>query len=356
MKITVIGGGNIGTLMSAEFAFKGHQVTIYTSDPARWNKELCVYDNDDNFILCGTLFDVTNNLPSAIKDANLIIVTYPAEMFKDLAEKLEPLVNATQLIGVVPGSGGAEFAFSSLLDKGVTLFGLQRVHSIARLKEYGKSVYMLGRKSSLEIGTIPASKSQIVCDIIQRLLDIPCVSLPNFLNVTLTPSNPILHTSRLYFLFKDYTDGVIYPRNFLFYEEWTDETSQLLIDCDDELQALCKKIPLELDYVVSLKTYYESPTASKLTNKIQSIKAFKNITSPMTKVQGGFIPSFNNRYFSTDFPYGLKLIIEIAKIYEIPTPAMNKIWDWYCVFDKTNSKRGIKLNLTREDFESIYKA
>ena len=33
MKITVIGGGNIGTLISAEMAYKGHEVTVFTSRP-----------------------------------------------------------------------------------------------------------------------------------------------------------------------------------------------------------------------------------------------------------------------------------------------------------------------------------
>jgi len=49
-----------------------------------------------------------------------------------------------QMIGVVPGSGGAEFAFKGCIDKRCVLFGLQRVHSISRLKEYGKAGHMLG--------------------------------------------------------------------------------------------------------------------------------------------------------------------------------------------------------------------
>ena len=44
MRITVIGGGNIGTLMAAEMAHKGHEVTMYTSKPAKWNKEISVLD------------------------------------------------------------------------------------------------------------------------------------------------------------------------------------------------------------------------------------------------------------------------------------------------------------------------
>lgn len=40
MNITVVGGGNIGTLMAAEAAAKGHNVTVYTSRPGEWGKML----------------------------------------------------------------------------------------------------------------------------------------------------------------------------------------------------------------------------------------------------------------------------------------------------------------------------
>ena len=43
MNITIIGGGNVGTLMAAEFASKGHRVTIYTSGPEKWEKSISVY-------------------------------------------------------------------------------------------------------------------------------------------------------------------------------------------------------------------------------------------------------------------------------------------------------------------------
>lgn len=69
---------------------------------------------------------------------------------------------------------------------------------------------------------------------IEGIFNIPCVSLPNYLSVSLTPSNPILHTSRLYSMFKDYTPGKKYDRNFLFYKEWSLEVAQLMISCREE--------------------------------------------------------------------------------------------------------------------------
>jgi len=46
----------------------------------------------------------------------------------------------------MPGSGGVELISQDVLDNGSFIFGFQRVHGIARIKEYGKSVYSLGKK------------------------------------------------------------------------------------------------------------------------------------------------------------------------------------------------------------------
>ena len=356
MKNTVIGGGNIGTLMAAEMAAKGHEVTVYTSKPERWNKEIDVYDPQDHKLLTGSISKITSDMQEALSEAEIIWITMPSQVFAELGKKMLPYVRSGQYIGVVPGSGGAEFAFRHLIDIGCVLFGLQRVHSIARLKEYGKSVYMLGRKSKLEIGAIPADASVKVKPVLESMFDMPCTSLPNYLSVTLTPSNPILHTTRLYSMFQDYKEGVVYPRNFLFYEEWDMDSAEWLIACDAELQALCDVIPMELKAVKSLRKYYESYNAEAMMQKLKSIDAFKGLTSPMKQVEGGWIPDLDSRYFVADFPYGLKIIKDIAKLFEVPTPHIDIVWAW---FERIVDKNGVgifELNMPKEEFVRLYSA
>ncbi len=355
MKITVIGGGNIGTLMAAEMAFRGHSVTIYTSKPETWQNDIEVYDADDHFVLSGHIRYVTNNIKEAMYEAEIIWITVPAQAFEKTANDMLPYAQKGQIIGVVPGSGGAEFAFYPLLQKGCILFGFQRVHSIARLKEYGKSVYMLGRKTNVQLGAIPKSKTEIISETVSRLLDMPCVSLPNYLCVTLTPSNPILHTTRLYSMLKEYKTDFFYPRNFLFYEEWTNESSEMLLKCDEELQQLCKSIPLELDDVKSLKVHYEIETAQSLTKKIQSIRAFKGLSSPMISVSDNkWIPDFESRYFTADFSYGLKIILDLCNLFEVNAPNITKVWDWYISTAPNASHGRFNMSLAKDEFIDLY--
>ena len=153
-------------------------------------------------------------------------------------------------------------------------------------------------------------------------------------------------------MFKDYTPGKKYDRNFLFYKEWSFEAAQLMISCDDELQLLCREIPMNLDNVHSLKDYYESYTAEDMQRKISSLDAVRNLKSPMTEVEGGWIPDFNSRYFRTDFSYGINVIIKIADIFNVDTPTMDKIWNWYR--DLVSNEETVDVDMSVNEFLKLY--
>lgn len=102
MKITVIGAGNIGTLMAAEMAHKGHEVTMYSSKPEKWNKSIEVLDEGAHLLITGELKKVTNDLSEAVSGAELIWIVIPSMMFEEMGKKLENLVKPGQMIGVVP--------------------------------------------------------------------------------------------------------------------------------------------------------------------------------------------------------------------------------------------------------------
>ncbi len=330
MNITIIGAGNIGTQFAVSFAAKGHNVTVYASKPERLSSVMNIVDENDNITAVGNIGSVTNNMADALKNAQCVFVTHPAFMLKATAEAMYEYVEEGTRIVVVPGTGGAEFFFKKLIDKGAELFGLQRVPAVARLKEYGKSVCVSGARPELHLAGIPADNLSDTAKLLENVFEVPCVMLPNYLCVTLTPSNPILHTTRLRTEFADYKEGVVYPRNILFYEEWAQESSELLFACDDELQQVCSALHrLDLSGVKSLKVHYESDTAEKLTQKIRSIKSLQGLGSPMLEAEGGFVPDFSSRYFTADFPYGLAILVQIAEVAGVDVPYMTETLRWY---------------------------
>ncbi len=144
-------------------------------------------------------------------------------------------------------------------------------------------------------------------------------------------------------MFADYSEGVLYDRNPLFYGEWSNESSRLLLACDGELQEMLRAMDrLDLSSVRSLRDHYESYSVEALTKKLCSIQSLHALSSPMTRVEGGWIPDFRSRYFTADFPYGLAIIEEFADVLGIQVPNIKDTMDWYRRV--TGDQSGLKLS------------
>lgn len=330
MKITVVGGGNIGTQFAVHCSEKGHDVTIYTSTPDDFEIHLDVVDDKGTVIHEGNIRLATDDPDRAFRDTDLIIITMPAMMMKSVAEMIYEHSDENPIIGVVPGNGGSECAFKKCIERGNVFFGIERVPAIARLIKRGKTVKSTGYREELHVAAFPKEHAEECAKLVASIFDKKTIAIPNYLNLTLTPSNPILHTTRLKTLFGDWKEGIVYKTVPLFYEDWDDTSSELLIACDDEVMKICKAMPeFELQYVKSLKTHYDSSSVEKMTKKISSIEAFKGLTSPVIKVDGGVIPDLHSRYFTADFSYGLSIIKQIAAFAGVETPNINETMDWY---------------------------
>jgi opine dehydrogenase len=361
MNITVIGGGNIGTQFAVHSSDKGHSVKMFTSNPSRFSKHLFIVDKSDNVIKEGEIVLATSDPHEALHDAEMIMITMPPTMMIPLAQIINEHADPHAVIGFVPGNGGFEFAFRDCIERGNVLFGIDRVPAIARLKERGRTVCCSGYKDRLYVAALPSSHTEECAALIESIYDIPCVRLPGFMALTLTPSNPILHTARLMTIFSDYEPGVTYESLPLFYEEWDDASSELLLACDDEIQDICRALPwFGLEYVVSEREFYNADTVEEMTYAIRTEESLLGLTTPSVcsdaldiKGRGlsglrkrrkqrwqrieqhikrrsdwreileerrnrrreenteGLIPDLHSRYFTADFPYGLSVIQQI---------------------------------------------
>lgn len=331
MNITVIGCGNVGTQFAVHCAAKGHRVTVFSAQCDRIERELSIVDKDGSILLTGEIACATADPELAVGKAELIFVTAPAFYMERVAQWVEPYVQPGAMIGLIPGTGGGECAFRGCIDKGCVVFGLQRVPSVARLVTYGKTVCATGYRDALHLAAIPGKATRECCQVVSEIFDMPCQALPNYLNVTLTPSNPILHTTRLRCLFGDYAPGKTYSSVPLFYEDWDDASSALLFACDEEVQQLCRAMPeFDLRQVRSLRLHYESETVPALTAKLRSIKSLQGLPAPTVGEPGALAPDFSSRYFTADFPYGLAILLQIAGFAGSPKENMEKTFAWFC--------------------------
>ncbi|MBU3182051.1 NAD/NADP octopine/nopaline dehydrogenase family protein [Clostridium psychrophilum] len=331
MNVCILGGGNIGTLLMGDIGTnKNISVRLFTSRPDEWNHIIEVCDNDGTIKHTGRIDVISSNPEEVIRDADIIISTLPSYIFSKTIQRIKPFFKKGVWIGMMPGNGGGEFYCNELIENGCTIFGFQRVYGISRLKEYGKSVYDLGKKDELFIGAIPARNTTDVCKALESILNMTCNPLENFLQVSLTPANPILHTARLYGIFNHYKEEVYFENMIQFYNEWTDECSEMLIATDEEVQNLCLKLgTIDLNKVGFVKEYFGADSVKQMTAQISNKPALKNIQSPLIKTEKGYIPDFNSRYFLEDFPYGLCIIKSFCELVEVKTPFIDKILMWF---------------------------
>ena len=327
-KICIVGGGNLGHVMAGYIASrKGFEVVLLTRHPEQWSRQL-VIELPDGREIKPTLDCITGNPQQAVADADVVLLCLPGFAIRDALLSIRDYLRDGTAVGSVVCSSGFFLQAFDILPADVPLFGFQRVPFIARIQEYGHKAWLKGGREHLYIAVEQTDQKEELRQLMEALTDTPTSLLENYYEVTLTNSNPLLHPSRLYSLWKDWKQGEVYTRIPFFYEEWTEEAAQFYISMDNELQALLEHLNVRKGSIPTVLDYYESTDASSLASKLRSIKAFKGILAPMKAVEGGYVPDFNDRYFSEDFPYGLSFICRIAHKHGTETPIMDRICQW----------------------------
>lgn len=325
-KVCICGGGALAHVCAGVLSSQPEvEVNIFTRKPELWSHQLEVTDSRGK-VYNGNLNIISNSPEEALKDCDIVFLCLPGFAIEGTLNSIKPYIG-NAVVGSIVCSTGFFFAAHRILGEDARLFGFQRVPYIARTKEYGHTANLLGYKPQLAIAVENVEDNEALRQLVETLWMTPVKLLGSHYEVSLTNSNPILHTGRLYSMWKDW-DGEVYDHNILFYKEWTNEASQMLIDMDAEFMQLLDVLPVTKGAIPSLLEYYESHDEESLTRKITSIPTFQNITSPMKEVDGGWVPDFESRYFTEDFPYGLKFIVELAKDKNIDCPNLNMVFEW----------------------------
>ena len=327
MIITICGGGNLGHVCAGFLASQeGTEVRMLTSRPEEWNNKLVVHDKNRDFI--GELSKITNSAEEALQGADIVLLCLPGYALRPTLKNLCPYLEEKTVVGSVVSNTGFFFIAEEELPASTPLFGFQRVPFIARTEQYGHSAMLLGHKPELFVATMHMEQPEVLCHNLEVLFQTPVSLLESHYEAALSNSNPLLHTARLYTMWRDWTPDVIYKRQSYFYAEWTDEAAALYIAMDQELQHLLRTLGVREGAVPDVLTYYESHNASSLAAKLRSIPAFHPILSLMKAVAGGYVPDFKSRYFIEDFPFGLQPIVELSHQHEVRTPYMSEVLAW----------------------------
>lgn len=336
--ICIIGAGNEGhylmALLGSDCDLK---VSVLTSNADNFSDVISCHNVQSGHVVEGKLAKVSSSAEEVIPESDMIISTVPSNGCESYLRKIYPWVKNGCVICFLPGTGGVEFLTKEFItEKHCIVVGSQRVPSGTKVTKRGASVDSLDKRKDLRIATLPKKHCADACEFFTKTLDIKTVALPNYIAVTFTPSNPILHTSRLYGLFHDYVEGRRYDSHLSFYKNWDDLSSEILLGCDGELKQCMDKLPMfDFSGIQLLRYHYEiaevegNTDVEKMTRKIRSLIYLKDY-APMKQTEDGhYLPDFGSRYFVEDFPFGLAILKGYCKLCGIETPYMDKILGWY---------------------------
>lgn len=329
--ICICGGGNLSHSIAGRAATmmegKG-EVRLLTRRPASWNKAVRVED-DLGHVFETPLSMVTDQVDQAVTGADVILLCLPGFAITEELMKIRPFLGENTMVGsIVCSTGFFDDAFQTLSNT-QPLFGFQRVPFVARIAEYGKKSYLWGYREKVFMATcrMDETKASHLRSLFALLFGTPVFPLGNYMEAALTNSNPILHTGRLYSMWHNW-DGKPYKRQSYFYKEWTNEASDIIIAMDREFFLLLDDLHIRKGAIKPLLEHYESTDAESMTKKIRSITALSKVLSPMKAAESGFVPDFQSRYFTEDFPYGLAAIQKLAIEKGVNTPMIDEVMSW----------------------------
>ncbi len=337
--VCIVGAGNEGHYLMAEIGQDPDlKISVLTSNVEGFGEYIESHNVQTGKVTTGRVVKVSTNPSDVIPQADIIIFTVPSNVCGKYLDLIYQHVTVGRVVlGFMPGTGGVEFLTKRFIEeKGCRIFGTQRVPSGTKVLLRGHSVNALEKRRDIRVASIPSKINEEVCFFISHTLDIKTIALPNWLSVTFTPSNPILHTSRLYGLFHDYEEDMRWDDHLSFYKNWDNLSSKMLIGCGDELKKCFDKLShYDLSGIALPRQHYEIETVKgkddvdKMTKKIKSLIYLKDY-APMVKTDDGkFIPDFNSRYFVEDFPFGLAILRAFCRICNVSTPYIDIVLQWY---------------------------
>ena len=251
MNVCICGGGSLGHVIAGWLSARNHaKVNILTGRPEKWHKEIFV-DTPEGEILSGQVDKISSKPEEVIPEADIVLLCLPGFMIAKQLEAIKPVLQPSTFVGSVFSSTGFFFEALGILGDKQPLWGFQRVPFISRVNEYGRSAHLLGFKQAhnIAIENVSNHKKVEFGIMLQDWFERPMNILQNYYEASLTNSNPLLHTARLYTMFGGVNEGKVYERMILFYEEWTEAAADLYIKMDEEFFSLLRVLPVSEGYL-----------------------------------------------------------------------------------------------------------
>jgi hypothetical protein len=354
LRVAVCGGGRTGHLNAVLFRqLPGVKVSLLTSrreviDSHRRGDAISALLPDGSSRTARP--DVVSCEPAeVVADADVVIITVPAHVRPALLQKIALHLPADKpvYVGAIPGFCGFDWLAEKALRSrpNAVIWGMKDVPHTAYDLQPGVSVRMGGPKSTLYVGThereANGARAELLAHL-RRLYAAPVELLAHYLEITLTPGNPIMHSSVVYGLIGPYGQwhNRAFPARMCWWTDCTELGAYFLERSDQESLMLCKAIEkrlgLDLSSVKPLKQEIIEAYGDQIRERdsmlsvLRTNQAYDAIEAPLVPAPGGagYAIDTESRAFHEDVAYGLSLLVAMAGRMKVPVPHITEIFKW----------------------------
>jgi hypothetical protein len=354
LNVVVCGGGRTGHANAVLFAQRPDvRVVLLTSQRA------CIDRHREGLPITAQLPDgrrlqarpalVTQDPAAALQDADVVVITVPAHARPALLTAIAPHLplHKPVQVGAIPGFCGFDWLAERLLPDRpqAVVWGMKDVPHTAFDLQPGVSVRVGGAKARLHVAThdreTPAARTQLHA-VLQQLFDAPVDMLRHYLEITLTPGNPIMHSAVICGLIgpQGPYHGRTLPRPLDWWTECSDQGAELLERMDAENQRLCRaaeaRLGLDLSSVKPLKQEIVEAYGDQIADTrsmasvLRSNRAYAGIPAPLVRAPGGdgWVIDVRSRAFEEDVAFGLTTLAALGRRLAVPLPCIDETLAW----------------------------
>lgn len=354
-KLVVCGGGNSSHILIPFLRDSIFDVYVYTSRPKLWSNTIELEWQDANGKILdttsGTIIKASSKPNELFPDADYVVFCMPVHKYRVALHDIAPYLNKEKdvFLCTLYSQGGWNWMVNEIKQEfelqNVVTFAFGLIPWICRIKEYGKKGVVYGVSKIANFAAVYPKHyfESIVEELITPLCNNRIVherveQSPNFLSLTLSADNQIIHTSRCLGLYK------VYGRQWekkedvpWFYKDWDNLSADILKAVDAEYTAVKNAIKAKYpkkDYSY-MRDYMELEQFG-YNSEIHDIKAsftdfgtLDSIATPVAQNESGkWEIDKNYRFFLDDIYYGNCVAKWMAEQLGVETPTIDEILRW----------------------------
>ncbi len=351
--ITIVGGGNSAHVLIPLLSKSQLTVNLLTRKPDKWsnNIELDYIKPNGDFVesMSGEISKISSNPYDLMPQSDIIILCMPVNSYREMLHKIAPFINKNKkvYVGTVYGQGGFNWMCNEIVEKyeldNLVSFAIGLIPWICRTIEYGKKGLVYGAKPVNLVAVNPKSEFNVLNEILLSPIveqwfghgSFKCVN--HFISLTLSVDNQIIHTSRMYGLYKK-TKGIWNQLEDvpLFYKDFSNVSAKILKGLDEDYSAIRETIKKEFkhnDYKWMMD-YLTQDNLTNLSSNQNILETFENsstlgaIKTPVIQMNNHWVLDRHHRFFYDDVFYGLCIAKWFAQELNLVCPHIDDLLMW----------------------------